>query len=159
MAKIVSKNQPPRREKSEGSSKSVVHGKSTGGSKVFGGEKSSGGTKSFGGSKPTGGAKTMSGSKPVSGSNPKSGSKPSVGEKSTGFEKFSDSTKFNSPVKAMTDQLILELLLEDVFEEPTDYGAAKIQSFKKAGVQSAQPGVLVTMEDGSAYEIMIKKVK
>ena len=59
----------------------------------------------------------------------------------------------------MTDQLILELLLEDVFEEPTDYGAEKIQSFKKAGVQSAQPGVLVTMEDGSAYEIVIKKVK
>lgn len=153
MAKLVSKNQPPRREKPEGSSKSAGHGKSTGGSKAFGGEKSSGGSKSFAGSKPTGGAKTMSGSKPHG------GSKPSVGEKSTGFEKFSDSAKFNSPVKAMTDQLILELLLEDVFEEPTDYGAAMIQSFKKAGVQSAQPGVLVTMEDGSAYEIMIKKVK
>lgn len=146
MAKIASKSKPPRRDKPDSATKPTGQGKGSGG-KTSAGGKSAGGSKSFGGSKSTDGAKTVSGSKTPGGSKP------------SGFEKFSEGSNFNSPVKVMTDQLILELLLEDVFEEPTDYGAIKIQSLKKAGVLSEQPGVLVTMEDGTAYEILIKKVK
>ena len=101
----------------------------------------------------------ISKSKPPWLDQPASGAKTESREKTSGGEKSTGGAKSNSPVKAITDQLILELLLEDVFEEPTDYGAVKIQSLKKAGVQSEQSGVLVTMDDGTAYEIVIKKVK
>lgn len=64
-----------------------------------------------------------------------------------------------SKVRQITDQEILELLLEDVFDEPTDYGAQKIQSLKKAGKESDLAGVAVTMEDGSEYHVLIRKMK
>ena len=64
-----------------------------------------------------------------------------------------------SKVRQISDQEILELLLEDVFDEPTDYGAKKIQSLKKAGIESELAGVVVTMEDGGEYQVLIKKIK
>lgn len=64
-----------------------------------------------------------------------------------------------SKVRQITDQEILELLLEDVFDEPTDYGAQEIQSLKKAGKESDLAGVAVTMEDGSEYHVLIRKMK
>ena len=61
--------------------------------------------------------------------------------------------------RQITDQEILELLLEEVIDEPTDYGAQKIQSLKKAGKESDLAGMVVTMEDGSEYHVLIRKMK
>ncbi|SCZ79716.1 hypothetical protein [Acidaminobacter hydrogenoformans] len=145
MAKIMSKSKPPWLSKDNGDTKSSQGAKSSKGLKGSDSPKASKDTKSSSRVKSEGGVKPQ-------------GTKPH-GSKPQGERKFSDSPDFNSPVKNITDQQMLEMFLEDVFEEPTDYGAEKIQALKKAGIESDQPGVLITMEDGTAYQIQIKKVK
>lgn len=135
MAKIMSKSKPPWLVKDSGEMKP------TRGTKSTKNEKSSDLAQAAKKSKPSGSVKSSGGTKPQ------------------GKTKFSDSPDYNRPVKNITDQQMLEMFLEDVFEEPTDYGAEKIQPLKKAGIESEQPGVLITMEDGTAYQIQIKKVK
>lgn len=145
MAKIMSKSKPPWLSKDNGDTKSSQSAKPAKGLK---------GSDSPRASKD---AKSSSSGKSAAGAKPRGTN--SHGTKPQGKTKFSDSPNFNSPVKNITDQQMLEMFLEDVFEEPTDYGAEKIQPLKKAGIESDQPGVLITMEDGTAYQIQIKKVK
>lgn len=135
MAKIMSKSKPPWLSKDSGEMKSARRSKSTVDAKASDHSLAAKSAKPSGSVKSAGGTKTQ------------------------GKTKFSDSPGFNSPVKSITDQQMIEMFLEDVFEEPTDYGASKIQALKKAGIESDQPGVLITMEDGTAYQIQIKKVK
>jgi hypothetical protein len=58
----------------------------------------------------------------------------------------------------MTDQQVLELLLEEPIDEPSDYGVLKIKSFAKAGIVSKQAGVIVTMDDNAEYKITIERI-
>lgn len=59
----------------------------------------------------------------------------------------------------MTEQQVLELLLEEPIDEPSDYGVLKIKSFKQAGITVKGAGVIVTMEDKSEYRITIEQIK
>jgi hypothetical protein len=58
----------------------------------------------------------------------------------------------------MTEQQVLELLLEEPIDEPTDYGVLKIKTFAQAGI-SGKAGMIVTMDDNHDYRITIERIK
>jgi len=53
------------------------------------------------------------------------------------------------------EQAILELLLDDPMKEPDDFGVSRIRTFEQAGIMTRNAGLIVTMSDGTEYQITI----